>query len=231
MTKQTQVRSTEEAPARSALKLALEALNSFPTKHLTPFISSARTAIREALASEASEESSGTEQPAPATELRKQQEPVAVAWMWVVDGKPHNVTFGGANSNTPKDWTVLPLYTSPPASNQCKFPLCQNEDYQQALAEQIKQELYTGEPAQRKPLTDEVEIERLKDLLGKANALCRIRMERIRELEQNQSKPLTVEQIAAITKPHNWLKTCDFCSAYMAGFRDAEAAHGIKENT
>ena len=69
-TKQTQVRSTEEAPARSALKLALEALNSFPAKHLTPFISSARTAIREALAepsealaSEASEESSGTEQP------------------------------------------------------------------------------------------------------------------------------------------------------------------------
>lgn len=48
-------------------------------------------------------------QPAPV-----QQEPVA--WMWVIDGKPHNVTFGGANSNTPKDWTVLPLYTSPPAS-------------------------------------------------------------------------------------------------------------------
>lgn len=44
------------------------------------------------------------------------------------------------------------LPTSPPASNQCKFPLCQNEDYQQALAEQIKQELYTGEPAQHKPL-------------------------------------------------------------------------------
>lgn len=48
MTKQTE-----------ALKLALEALNSFPAKHLTPFISSARTALREALA----EESSGTEQP------------------------------------------------------------------------------------------------------------------------------------------------------------------------
>lgn len=26
----------------------------------------------------------------------------------------------------------------------CKFPLCQNEEYQQELAQQIKQELYTG---------------------------------------------------------------------------------------
>jgi hypothetical protein len=26
----------------------------------------------------------------------------------------------------------------------CKFPLCQNEEYQQELAEQIKRELYTG---------------------------------------------------------------------------------------
>jgi cell division septum initiation protein DivIVA len=28
--------------------------------------------------------------------------------------------------------------------NGCKFPLCQNEEYQQELAEQIKRELYTG---------------------------------------------------------------------------------------
>lgn len=50
MTKQTE-----------ALKLALEALNSFPAKHLTPFISSARTAIREALASEAIEQPTQTD--------------------------------------------------------------------------------------------------------------------------------------------------------------------------
>ena len=105
-TKQTQVQSTEETPARSALKLALEALNSFPTKHLTPFISSARTAIREALAepsealaSGASEESSGTEQPA-------QQEPVA----WLDPWTKNNVT---------TDYDAygkrgIPLYTSPP---------------------------------------------------------------------------------------------------------------------
>lgn len=28
--------------------------------------------------------------------------------------------------------------------NGCKYPLCQNEEYQQGLAEQIKRELYTG---------------------------------------------------------------------------------------
>jgi hypothetical protein len=30
--------------------------------------------------------------------------------------------------------------------HQCKYPTCQNEEYQQAMAEQIKQELYTGKP-------------------------------------------------------------------------------------
>lgn len=39
-----------------------------------------------------------------------------------------------------------------PEQNQCKFPLCQSEDYQQALAEQIKRELYTGETAQQEPV-------------------------------------------------------------------------------
>lgn len=52
-----------------------------------------------------------------------------------------------------------------PGQHQCNFPLCQSEDYQQALAEQIKRELYTGEPAQRKPMTDE-EIERIYDRYG-----------------------------------------------------------------
>lgn len=32
--------------------------------------------------------------------------------------------------------------------NSCKFPLCQTEKYQQDLAEQIKRELYTGNPKQ-----------------------------------------------------------------------------------
>ena len=34
--------------------------------------------------------------------------------------------------------------TSPAAQHQCKWPTCQSEEYQQALAEQINQELVTG---------------------------------------------------------------------------------------
>ena len=37
-------------------------------------------------------------------------------------------------------------YVSELARLQCKWPTCQTEEYQQALAEQIKQELYTGRP-------------------------------------------------------------------------------------
>lgn len=34
--------------------------------------------------------------------------------------------------------------------NNCRFPLCQTEEYQQDLAEQIKRELYTGsQPSQQ----------------------------------------------------------------------------------
>jgi len=36
------------------------------------------------------------------------------------------------------------LITNPPAAQQCKWPTCQTEEHQQALAEQIKQELVTG---------------------------------------------------------------------------------------
>ena len=58
--------------SKEVMQQALEALNSFPTRHLTPFISSARTAVREALA----------EQPA-------QQEPVK--WSdYEPDGMHHN---------------------------------------------------------------------------------------------------------------------------------------------
>jgi hypothetical protein len=48
-------------------------------------------------------------------------------------------------------------YTPPAAQHQCKWPTCQSEEYQQALAEQIKQELVTG-AAQRQwvPMTQEL---------------------------------------------------------------------------
>jgi hypothetical protein len=66
-----------------------------------------------------------------------------------------------ARSNLPKGFTGM-LYTTPPAAQrQCDWPTCQSEEYQQSLAEQIKQELVTGS-AQRQwvGLTDE-EIDKL----------------------------------------------------------------------
>lgn len=43
--------------------------------------------------------------------------------------------------------TIALMKAEQPAQ-QCKWPICQSEEYQQVLAEQIKRELYTGEPAQ-----------------------------------------------------------------------------------
>lgn len=36
-----------------------------------------------------------------------------VAWLWSSGGNKSSLTFGGPNSNTPKDWDVQPLYTHP----------------------------------------------------------------------------------------------------------------------
>jgi hypothetical protein len=76
----------------------LEALNSFPHRHLTPFISDTRTALQEALA-------------------QPQQEPVAWAIftnagnarMWSTF-QPHLQKLADAEG-----LTITPLYTSPPA--------------------------------------------------------------------------------------------------------------------
>jgi hypothetical protein len=98
-----------------------------------------------------------------------QQEPVA----WRLNGESslgHGKVFGKWKSGKPpkdvadlasvdKNWSLEFAYTTPPAAqHQCKWPTCQSEEYQQALAEQINQELVTG-AAQRKPLTDEQIIE------------------------------------------------------------------------
>ena len=37
-------------------------------------------------------------------------------------------------------------------AQQCKWPTCQSEEYQQALAEQIKRELVGEQPAQQEPV-------------------------------------------------------------------------------
>lgn len=49
--------------------------------------------------------------------------------------------------------TIREALAEQPAQ-QCKWPTCQSEEYQQALAEQIKREL-VGDQPQIKPLTEE----------------------------------------------------------------------------
>ena len=59
-------------------------------------------------------------------------------------------TFGGHLAYT--NWMPLPHSgLTLPAAQQCKWPTCQSEENQQALAEQIKQELVTG-TAQQEPV-------------------------------------------------------------------------------
>lgn len=41
-----------------------------------------------------------------------------VAWMWPFGRYGSCLTFGGPNSNTPKDWNALPLYTHPQPAQQ-----------------------------------------------------------------------------------------------------------------
>jgi len=44
-------------------------------------------------------------------------------------------------------------------------------------------------------------------------------------------KRLTEEAVGFECRKHFWMHGTRFEDAYMAGFRDAEAAHGIKEGT
>lgn len=52
--------------------------------------------------------------------------------------------------------------------NSCRFPLCQTEEYQQDLAEQIKRELYTGNQPTQKQIVAGARA------LGKRTAACEI---------------------------------------------------------
>ena len=46
-----------------------------------------------------------------------------------------------------------------------------------------------------------------------------------------QRKPLTEEKIGFECRKHFWMHGTRFEDAYKVGFRDSEAAHGIKEGT
>lgn len=75
-------------------------------------------------------------------------------------------------------------------------------------------------------------INHLKAMLGRANALCRIRFMRIRELEAQlaKRKPLEFDEITALSKqaaddPDDWPEPWAFHMGVVA----AERHHGIRE--
>ena len=123
-----------------------------------------------------------------------------------------------------------------PTQHQCKFPMCHNEEYQQALAGQIERELVGEQPAQQEPVAWALSHSRGLEFSSKYP------MQKYRELAEQmacqylgkvtvtplytsppaQRKPLTdeeIEEIAAIT-----LFPIEFARAI-------EVAHSIKENT
>ena len=140
---------------KEVLRLALMALEyidltdndrDFLQPHECYMLDEAITAIRKALA----EESLGTEQPAqPQTDQSVTPEYLE----WLDSIQPRHGVGGNEAWNAGVAWAKAQPQQEPVAheQHQCKFPMCHNEEYQQALAEQIKQELYTGGPAQRKP--------------------------------------------------------------------------------
>lgn len=72
------------------------------------------------------------------------------------------------------DWKD-PLYTSPPAQ-QCKWPTCQREDYQQALAEQIKRELVGEQPAKQEPVAWRYDLKRGGSFEGVSTEYSRVKL-------------------------------------------------------
>lgn len=109
-----------------------------------------------------------------------------------------------------------------PEQNQCKFPLCHNEDYQQALAEQIKRELYTGETAQQQEPVKACVTGQCPCKSECDSAQCCLYTS-----PPAQRKPLTDEQIEKVWRR---VQANDFHDCVPPFARAIEAAHGIKEN-
>ena len=150
------------------------------------------------------------------------------ALAWFYDSYPQDVTKKG-NELLPYVETVLTAlrealakpdfwegYVPEPEqpAQQCKWPTCQSEEYQQALAEQIKRELVGEQPAHQEPVWD---------------ASAPLVMTPHPAFQQPaQRKPLADEEIKKLAAPlfmtHYWKLCNEFARAI-------ENAHGIKENT
>lgn len=96
------------------------------------------------------------------TEPPAQQQAEPVAWLKYPRKKPELMQVS-LSKHLPvalknSGWVSEPLYAHPPAvaDTGCKFPLCQNEQYQKDLAEQLHRDLYAGAQQAAVAVPDEV---------------------------------------------------------------------------
>ena len=168
-----------------------------------------------------------------------QQEPVATVTV-MTQGVRRNYSFI-ALKRLPDG--VNELYTSPQPAQQCKWPACQREDYQQALAEQIKRELVGEQPAQPQlpqgwsvvqVTGDHTKVWPMTEDQIQAAAFSRLYTS-----SPAQRKPLTVDELwrvftrSGLSQFHHRDGVVEYkyekCIEEFA--RAIKAAHGIKENT
>jgi hypothetical protein len=115
-----------------------------------------------------------TQDTPPAAQPAPVQEPVATCKQHLQVEQLLNDMLDTLPYNSPEYWIgrikeVLPLYTTPPAAQrQCNWPTCQSEEYQQSLAEQIKQELVTGAAQPAVPDATNRQVEILSDALAES---------------------------------------------------------------
>lgn len=148
---------------KEAMKLALEALETERDNYqdwdkedgAPEYIYEAITALREALAEQPAQQEPVREMP---SNTRYAEGQALTYW----DNLPEISAWAERHdiNGTPlslrcmvEDAASLHLTTTPQAqpAQQCKWPICQSEEYQQVLAEQIKRELVGEQPAQQEP--------------------------------------------------------------------------------
>ena len=131
-------------------------------------------------------------------------------------------------------------------AQQCKWPTCQSEKYQQALAEQIKRELVGEQPAQQEPVAWVLEWTFNGEERGRRlyddETHCVFDAENdggvCRPLVYGdtsppaQRKPLTRDQVKKLITATGYnTASPQERTDFINGIRHAEAAHSIKENT
>jgi hypothetical protein len=143
--------------------------------------------------------------------MSKEREALKLARDWIGEPPERRTVSAG------KMVAILTEALAEQPAQQCKWPTCQSEEYQQALAEQLKRELVGEQPAQQEPVAIEHCI-----WARSGNRPCP------HTSTPAQQEPLTDAQIGAVAAKV-WGSVLIAPQSYQAFARAIEAAHGIKE--